>query len=313
MSQYLVTGGAGFIGCNMVRFLLEKGKSVRVLDNFETGKKSNLQPLLSDIELIEGDIRDVDCCRRSVKGIDKVIHLAAVGSVPRSVEDPVTTYDINATGLFNLLNAAKDGNVGRFVFSSSSSVYGQSDVLPQHESLPLAPISPYAASKATGELYCRAFYEAYGLETVPLRYYNIFGPWQDPQSQYAAAIPLFILAIMNDQSPQIFGDGQQSRGFTYIDNATNANWQAAHCEVANGEPINISTATAISVNKVVEIIKHKFDKTELVNNYFAKRSGDIKYSLADITRARERLGYNPAIDFETGIQKTITWYKQNLL
>jgi len=313
MSHYLITGGAGFIGCNMVRFLLDKGKSVRVLDNFKTGKKSNLQHLLPDIELIEGDIRDSDCCRRSVRGIDKVIHLAAVGSVPRSIVDPVTTYDVNATGVFNLLNASKNADVSRFVFSSSSSVYGQSPVLPQHEVLPLAPISPYGASKATGELYCRAFYEAYGLETVPLRYYNIFGPWQDPKSQYAAAIPLFITAIMNDKRPQIFGDGEQSRGFTYVDNAICANWQATINEHANGEPVNISTASAISVNKVVEIIKQKLGKPELANEYVAKRSGDIKHSLADITRAKERLAYDPKIDFEEGIQKTITWYRENLI
>jgi UDP-glucose 4-epimerase len=312
MGLSLITGGAGFIGSNMVRFLLEKGQKVRVLDNFETGKRENLVEVTGRIELIEGDIRDMDIVRRAVAGADVVYHLAALGSVPRSVKDPVTTHDVNVNGTFNVLLAAREAKVRRIVFASSSSVYGQSPVLPQHEDLPLAPISPYGATKAIGEIYFRAFYETYGLQTISLRYYNVFGPRQDPTSQYAAAIPLFVSALMRDKSPTIFDDGEQSRGFTYIDNVMQANWLAANAKETHGEAINISTKTAVTVNTVVNTIRKLLNKENIKPIYAPPRAGDIKYSLADVKRAKKVIGYEPFVSFEEGIAKAINWYKENL-
>ena len=260
MANALVTGGAGFIGSNMVRFLLEKGYSVRVLDNFETGKQENLAEIADQIELIEGDIRDETTAQKSSAGMDIVFHLAALGSVPRSLKDPKTTHDVNVTGTFNMLQAGREALIKRFIFASSSSIYGQSEVLPQHEGLPLAPISPYGGSKATGEIYCKSFYESYRLETISLRYYNVFGPRQDPNSQYAAAIPLFVSALLQGESPIIFDDGAQTRGFTYIENVLQANWLAATVKHTHGAAVNISTSTAVSVNTVVNTIRELLGK-----------------------------------------------------
>lgn len=312
MGLSLITGGGGFIGSNMVRFLLEKGQQVRVLDNFETGKRENLTEVKGRIEVIEGDIRDMDIVRKAVHGAEVIYHLAALGSVPRSIKDPATTNDVNVNGIFNMLMAAREAKARRFVFASSSSVYGQSEVLPQHEGLPLAPISPYGASKAIGEIYCRTFYETYGLETVCLRYYNVFGPRQDPASQYAAAIPLFVSALLRNQSPTIFDDGEQSRGFTYIENVMQANWKAANAAKTNGEVMNISTANAVTVNTVVQVIQKLMGKEHIRPKYTAPRPGDIKHSLADISRARKTIGYEPLVSFEEGIQKAIRWYMENL-
>jgi len=312
MGLSLITGGAGFIGSNMVRFLLDKGQKVRVLDNFETGKRENLTEVAGRIELIEGDIRDIDTVHRAAVGADVVYHLAALGSVPRSVEDPAASHDVNVNGIVNMLIASRDARVKRFVFSSSSSVYGQSKVLPQHEGLPLMPISPYGATKAAGEIYCRAFYETYGLQTISLRYYNVFGPRQDPTSQYAAAIPLFVSALMRDKSPTIFDDGEQSRGFTYIDNVMQANWLAANAKETQGEAVNISTKNAVTVNTVVNVIKKLLGKENIKPVYAPPRPGDIKQSLADVKRAKEIIGYEPFISFEEGITKAINWYKENL-
>lgn len=312
MGMSLITGGGGFIGSNMVRFLLEQGQKVRVLDNFETGKRENLTEVKGRIEVIEGDIRDRETVRRAVQGAEVIYHLAALGSVPRSIKDPATTNDVNVNGIFNMLMAAREAKARRFVFASSSSVYGQSEVLPQHEDLPLAPISPYGASKAIGEIYCRTFYETYGLETVCLRYYNVFGPRQDPSSQYAAAIPLFVSSLLRDQSPTIFDDGEQSRGFTYIENVMQANWKAANAAKTHGEAMNISTANAVTVNTVVQAIQKLMGKEHIQPTYTAPRPGDIKHSLADISRARKTIGYEPLISFEEGIQKAIRWYMENL-
>lgn len=312
MGLSLITGGAGFIGSNMVRFLLEKGRKVRVLDNFETGRRENLAEVTGRIELIEGDIRDMDTVRRAAAGAEVVYHLAALSSVPRSVKDPVTSHDVNVNGIVNMLLASRDAKVRRFVFSSSSSVYGQSKVLPQHEGLPLSPISPYGATKAAGEIYCKAFYETYGLQTISLRYYNVFGPRQDPTSQYAAAIPLFVSAFLRDKAPTIFDDGQQSRGFTYIDDVTEANWLAANMKEAHGEAVNISTKSAVTVNTVVNVIRKLMGKENIKPVYAPPRPGDIKHSLADITRAKEVIGYEPFISFEEGITKAIDWYRENL-
>jgi nucleoside-diphosphate-sugar epimerase len=316
MGLSLVTGGAGFIGSNMVRFLLGKGQQVRILDDFSTGKWENISDIKlkkdSDLAVFEGDVRDKDLVARAVDGVDKVYHLAALGSVPRSIKDPTTTHEVNVTGTFNVLMACHEAKVKRVVFASSSSVYGNVKVMPQTEDLPLAPISPYAASKAIGEVYCRAFYETYGLETICLRYYNVFGPRQDPASQYAAAIPLFVSALLHDKSPVIFDDGEQSRGFTYVDNVTNANWLAANTEGTSGQAANISTATSVTVNQVVNEIRVLLGKENIAPQYSPPRPGDIKHSLADITRARQIIGYEPAISFQQGIRQAINWYKENL-
>ena len=312
MALSLVTGGAGFIGSNMARFLLDKGQKVRVLDNFETGKRENLTEIAERIELIKGDIRDKDTVERAVKGADVIYHLAALGSVPRSMKDPATTHDVNVGGTFNVLLAARDAKVRRIVFASSSSVYGQCKVLPQHEQLPLAPISPYGATKAIGEIYFRAFYETYGLQSICLRYYNIFGPRQDPTSQYAAAIPLFVSALLRDKSPTIFDDGEQSRGFTYIDNVMQANWLAANAKETHGEAVNISKKNAVSVNTVVNTIRKLLGKENVKPVYAPPRPGDIKHSLADVKKAKELIGYEPFVSFEEGIAMAIDWYKENL-
>lgn len=312
MGVSLITGGAGFIGSNMARFLLDKGESVRILDNFETGKHENLAEIESEISLIEGDIRNDAAVQRAVQGSDVVYHLAALGSVPRSIKEPQTTTEVNVTGTVNVLHACCQANVKRVVFASSSSVYGQSPVLPQHEDLPLAPISPYGASKAADEVYMLAFYETYGLETICLRYYNVFGPRQDPTSQYAAAIPLFVSALLRDQSPTIFDDGEQTRGFTYIENVMNANYLAATAPETHGQAINISTASAVSVNTVVNTIGELLGKTHIKPTYAPPRPGDIKHSLADVSNAKESIGYEPTVSFDEGIRKAIDWYKENL-
>jgi UDP-glucose 4-epimerase len=247
-----------------------------------------------------------------VQGTEVVYHLAALGSVPRSMKDPATTHDVNVNGTFNVLMAARDAKARRIVFASSSSVYGQSPVLPQHEGLPLAPISPYGATKAIGEIYFRAFYQTYGTQSVCLRYYNVFGPRQDPTSQYAAAIPLFVSALLRNQSPRIFDDGEQSRGFTYIENVMQANWLAANAKETGGEAINISTKNAVTVNTVVNTIRKLMDKENIKPVYAPPRPGDIKHSLADVTRAKELLGYEPFVSFEQGIKKAIGWYQENL-
>lgn len=312
MGLSLITGGAGFIGSNMARFLLDKGQKVRILDNFETGKRENLTEIGGQVELIEGDIRDMNTVRRATGGAEVVYHLAALGSVPRSIKEPLMSNEVNVGGIVNMLIASRDAKVRRFVFASSSSVYGSNKVLPQHEGLPLAPISPYGATKAAGEIYCRAFYESYGLQTISLRYYNVFGLRQDPMSQYAAAIPLFVSALLRDKSPTIFDDGEQSRGFTYIDNVMQANWLAAQVKETHGEAINISTKNAVTVNTVVNTIRKLLGKENIKPIYAPPRQGDIKHSLADVSLAKKIIGYEPFVSFEEGIAKAINWYKENL-
>jgi nucleoside-diphosphate-sugar epimerase len=311
MSHCLVTGGAGFIGSSLVRGLLERHDTVRVLDDFSTGKRENLAELGPAIELVEADLRDAPAVLGAARGCQVIYHLGALGSVPRSMNNPVETHEVNVNGTLNVLVAAREVGA-RVVIASSSSVYGETRVLPQHEGLPLCPISPYAATKATAEVYCHAFTRAYGLQTVCLRYFNVFGPRQDPTSQYAAAVPLFVSALLRDQPPTIFGDGEQSRGFTYVEDVVNATIRAGN--VALSEPLvaNISNATAVTVNHVVAVIQRSLGKEQIRPIYAPPRPGDIKHSLADITRAKETLGFEPAISFESGIQRAIGWYVEHL-
>jgi len=312
MSVMLVTGGAGFIGSHLVDRLVRQGERVRVLDNFDTGKRQNLDGSIEQIDLIEGDIRNMDTVRAAMRDVGAVFHLAAVGSVPRSIDDPLTTDGINVTGTLNLLVAARDAKVRRFVFSSSSSVYGDTTVMPQHEDLPCKPISPYGVTKLVGEQYCRVFHSTYGLGTFSLRYFNVFGPRQDPNSQYAAAIPLFVSALLRDEQPTVFDDGEQSRGFTYVDNVVEANLLAAKAPNACGQAVNISCAASVSINQLMQEIRALLDKEHVEPRYVDPRPGDIKHSLADVTLAGKLLGFEPKIDLKEGLRKALGWYREHL-
>lgn len=311
MANYLVTGGAGFIGSSLVRALLEAGHSVRVLDNFDTGKRENLSEIVDRIQLIEGDIRDPDTCRSACAQMEVVLHQAALGSVPRSVDDPATSNAVNVDGTVNMLWAAKQAKVRRFVFAASSAVYGESAQLPKQEDMIPAPISPYGVGKLTCEQYCRVFYLNYGLETFSLRYFNVFGPRQDPTSQYAAVIPMFVAALLRKKKPVVFGDGEQTRDFTYIDNVVQANILAANATNAQGQVINIACQEQISLNQILDILRRLLG-TDISAEYTDPRVGDVKHSLADISRAKDLLGYEPRIDFEQGLRMAIDWYKANL-
>ena len=307
MTTYLVTGGAGFIGSNITRKLLETGQTVRVFDNFLTGKRANLAEIAADITLIEGDLRDFDAVQQACRGVDYVLHLGALPSVPRSVADPLLTNAININGTLNVLEAARLQRVKRVVFSSSSSVYGDTPILPKREDLPLNPLSPYACHKAAGELYCRVYNNMYKLETVCLRYFNVFGPRQDPQSQYAAVIPKFIAALQAGGQPLIYGDGEQSRDFTYVENVIFANLAAATAPKAAGEVINVACGVRITVNELAHRIGSALGKT-VHPQYEPARAGDVKHSLADISKAQQLLDYTDFVNIETGLQKTIAWF-----
>jgi UDP-glucose 4-epimerase len=311
MAKYLVTGGAGFIGSNIVKRLLSEGHVVRVVDNFSTGKKKNIAPFLDKIDLLDGDFTDLDVARSAVKGMDYVIHTGAIPSVPRSVDDPIKTNNSNITGTLNLLIASRDEKVKRFVYSASSSAYGDSKVMPKEETMPTAPKSPYAIQKLVGEMYCQNFYKIYGLETVCLRYFNVFGPNQDPESVYSAVIPMFIKKILKGETPVINGDGTTSRDFTYVDNNVDANLRAcvAGSECA-GEVINIACGYEVSLNELVQKINTELG-TDVKPEYKDERVGDVKHSLAEISRAEKLLGYKPLVSFEEGLKKTIEFYKTN--
>lgn len=305
MANFLVTGGAGFIGSNTVEELLNKGHEIRIIDNFATGKKENLSPFLPEIEVIEGDIRDLDFLKRAMKGIEYVIHLAALGSVPRSVEDPLNTSEVNVTGTLNILITARDVGVRRVVYSSSSSVYGDDPALPKKEDMPLSPQSPYAVSKLAGEYYCKVFYQVYGLGTVSLRYFNIYGKRQDPSSQYAAVVPRFISAMLNGERPVIFGDGEQSRDFTFIEDCVQANIKACFAPGVEGEVFNISYGARVTVNELFQKIRWLLGKNEIEPIYAAPRPGDVKHSLADTSKAQALLGFKPHYHIEVGLKKTL--------
>jgi UDP-glucose 4-epimerase len=310
MAHYLVTGGGGFIGSNLVQALVERGEQVRVLDNFATGRRRNLAEFENKVELLEGDIRDRRAVERAVEGVDYVLHQAALGSVPRSVQDPITSNDVNVNGTLNLLWAARQARVKRFVAASSSSIYGNTPQLPKEESMAPNPISPYAVSKLAGERYTMSFHAVYGLPTVALRYFNVFGPRQDPASQYAAVIPRFITAIQRGEAPIIHGDGEQSRDFTYIENVVQANLLACTALEAPGQLMNIACGERYSLNTVLQLIAEFLGK-EVRPIYESERSGDVKHSLASIARAKTVLGFSPTVNFRDGLKRTVAWFVQN--
>lgn len=303
---YLVTGGAGFIGSNIVQSLLEQGMSVRVLDNLSTGKIHNLKDVRADIDFIRADIRHMDSVQKAMSGIDYVIHQAALPSVPRSIEDPISAHESNITGTLNILTAARENQAKRVVYAGSSSAYGDTPTLPKQEDMNPSPLSPYALTKLAGEYYCRIFSEVYGLETITLRYFNVFGPRQDPESQYAAVIPKFIESLLKDKAPTIYGDGEQTRDFTYIENVVSANLLAARVEQTQGEVVNVATNTRISLNHLYSTLQKILGK-DILPIYSEPRPGDVKHSLADISRAQKLLNYETLVELEQGLQKTIDW------
>jgi UDP-glucose 4-epimerase len=305
---YLVTGGAGFIGSNIVEELLARGEKVRVLDNLSTGRKENILPFLGKAEFVEGDIRDAKGTREAMEGIDVVLHQAAIPSVPRSVADPLTSHEVNITGTLNVLLAARDAGVKRVVNASSSSVYGDSPELPKHERMQTNPLSPYAVTKLAAERYCAVFANVYGLETVSLRYFNVFGPRQDPTSQYSAVIPKFITAMMKGERPTIYGDGEQSRDFTYISNVIEANLLAARADCDRGLAANSACHDRITLNQLVAKINGLLGK-DISPIYADPRPGDIKHSYADISLAERAIGYKPSVDFMNGLKRTVEWYR----
>ena len=302
--RVLVTGGAGFIGSHIAERLLQLGHHVRVLDNFATGRRGNLSDFRDGIELIEGDIQSYERAHKAVRGCELVFHEAALPSVPRSIQDPLTSNATNVIGTLNILLAARDEGVRRVVYASSSSAYGRSPVLPKREDLAAEPISPYATAKLAAEGYCRSFTSVYGLETVALRYFNVFGPRQDPKSEYAAVIPRFITALADGRSPVIFGDGEQSRDFTFVENVVDANVAAMDAPNVAGRAVNIACGERVSLNQLVSEVQSLLG-TDVEVAYAAPRSGDIKHSLADITLARELLGYEPRVGLRDGLRSTI--------
>jgi len=312
MDKFLVTGGAGFIGSNICRKLVSQVCLVRVVDNLLTGKKNNLKDIINNIEFIEADMGDQTIARTAMQDIDIVLHQGALPSVPRSVDDPAATHKNCVDATFTLLLAARDARVKRFVYASSSSAYGDTPASPKVESMPPQPLSPYAVAKLVGEYYCSVFYKVFGLETISLRYFNVFGPYQDPTSQYAAAIPAFVTAILKDQPPTIFGDGEQSRDFTYVNNVVEANLLAARAKHTAGQVVNIACGQAVTVNQIIDMINELTDRN-VRPIYADRRPGDVKHSLADITLAKKLIGFKPIVPFKKGLQLAITWYRDNLL
>jgi nucleoside-diphosphate-sugar epimerase len=307
MALFLVTGGAGFIGSNIVEELVKRGEKVRVLDNFSTAKRENLSSLLGKIELIEGDIRSYHIVREAVEGVDIISHQAALPSVPRSIKDPITTNEVNVGGTLNILMAARDAKVKRVVYASSSSVYGNSDDLPMHEAMTPNPLSPYAVSKLAGEKYCQIFSQIHCLETICLRYFNVFGPRQDPNSQYSAVIPKFVKAMLNDEQPVIYGDGEQSRDFTYVANVVEANLLAGTASCQPGLVVNCASHGQTTLNELVDSLNRILNKS-IKPKYEIARTGDIKHSFASIEKIKNVLGYAPLTGFERGLMNTCQSY-----
>jgi UDP-glucose 4-epimerase len=305
--RYVVTGGAGFIGSNTVDELVRRGHSVVVLDDFSGGKEENLAEVRNKITLIKGSITDIEAVRKAMHEAEYVLHLAARTSVPRSVKDPVETNRINIDGTLNVLIAARDAKVKRVVFAASSSAYGETPTLPKVESMQPVPISPYGVTKYVGELYCQTFGRCYGLENVSLRYFNIFGPRQDPSSPYSGVLAKFCTAFLEDTQPVIFGDGEQTRDFTYVENAVQANLLACEAPNVSGKVFNVGTGGRFSLNQTVALL-NKVTSKNLEAKYEPPREGDIRDSQADISQAREFLGYDPQVGFEEGLRRTFEWY-----
>ena len=312
MAQYLVTGAAGFIGRSIAAELLANGESVRGIDNLSTGKRENLAGLEA-MDFIEADLNDANACATACHGVEVVFHQAALASVPRSVADPISTNDSNVSGTLQLLVAARDAKARRVVYAGSSAAYGDAPSLPKHEAMLPDPISPYAVSKLTGEYYMKSFYRVYGLETVTIRYFNVFGPYQDPSSQYSGVLAKFTMQMLAGKQPTIFGDGEQSRDFTFIQNVVGANLLAAQApanQVA-GRVFNVAAASRISLNETVKILRQLTGYRGEVR-YAPERAGDIKHSLAAIDLARKHLGYEVQVDFPEGLRRTVEWYKSTM-
>lgn len=305
----LITGGAGFIGCNLARYLLEKGCRVRVLDDLSTGREDNLRELSGSLEFIRGDIRDPVTVARTVEDCDAVFHQAALPSVPRSIADPAASHDVNVNGTLNVLLASRDKGVRRVVLASSSSVYGDREELPRNEEQSPRPLSPYAVSKLAGEYYARSFSTVYGLDTVSLRYFNVFGPRQDPESPYAAVIPRFMEALRAGRSPVIYGDGSQSRDFTFVENVCLVNWLAATAEKPlMGEVFNVGCGRSYTLLELLENLSAVMGRRDPDPRFEPPRAGDVRHSLADIGKAARMLGYEPIPDFRAELEKTCRWF-----
>jgi nucleoside-diphosphate-sugar epimerase len=313
MGRYLVTGGAGFIGSHIAERLLRDGHHVRVLDNLSTGKHENVEAIrpagYDRLEWMEGDIRDIETCRRACDAADFVLHEAALGSVPRSVEDPGETTAVNVLGTVNVFQAAREKSVRRVVWASSSSVYGDTPKLPKREEMPLAPLSPYAAGKLAGEEYARVFARTMGLATISLRYFNVFGPRQDPTSQYAAVIPRFIRALVERKRPTVFGDGNQSRDFTYVDDVVQANLAACTRGEGMGEAINIACGKRYTLNQLIQALERILG-VKADPDYLPPRPGDIRHSQASVARAARLLDFNPTVGFDEGLARTVEFFRR---
>ncbi len=307
MPSYLVTGGAGFIGSHLVEELRRRGETVRVIDNLSTGHRRNLDAV-TDVEFVSGDITDLDACRRAVDGVDVVLHQAAIPSVPKSVKDPVGSHRSNVDGSLNLLVAARDAKVRRFVYAASSSAYGNAAVLPKVETMVPAPLSPYALQKLVAEQYCQMFTQLYGLETVSIRYFNVFGPRQDPGSPYSGVISLFATALLSGRQPTIYGDGEQTRDFTYVSNVVDGVLRAVETPGIAGEVINVAVGARISLNELLRAMNLVVG-TSMTAVYAPSRDGDVRDSQADISKAQRLLGYQPIVSLENGLRVTLDWYR----
>jgi nucleoside-diphosphate-sugar epimerase len=306
-ANILVTGGAGFIGSHLATRFCELGHAVRVFDNLATGKRDNLAHVADQVELVEGDLRHPEECARACHDIDIIFHVAALPSVPVSVERPEDTHDANITGTLNLLMAARANKCKRVIYSGSSSCYGETEVSPKHEGICPQPVSPYAAQKLAGEHYMSVFYHCYGVETLTTRYFNVFGPRQDPKSQYAAVIPAFITAMLDDRAPTIYGDGKQTRDFTFIENIIHAYMLAVDLPKTAGQTVNVACGYQISLLDIVDHLNRLLGK-DIRPNFEAPRAGDVRHSLADISAAKQLMGYAPVVSFEDGLQRTLEFY-----
>jgi UDP-glucose 4-epimerase len=308
--RYLITGGAGFIGSNIARECLSRGIEVRILDNFSTGHRSNLEDVLEKVEIVEGDLRSYHIVKSAMKEVDVVLHQGALPSVPRSIADPLTTNEVNVQGTLNVLHSALDQGVARVVYASSSSIYGNAPHDVKSEELPVRPMSPYAVSKLAGEHYCQVFNKIYGLQTVALRYFNVFGPYQDPDSPYSAVIPIFVKACLEGKPPTIHGDGEQSRDFTYVDNVVHGNMLAARSDKAVGQVMNLACGNGVSINRLAAEVARLTGREDLEPVHAQPRAGDVRHSLADVSRAAQLLGYEPIVSFNEGLARTVGFFSE---